>query len=96
MNEQMESYYVKVIEQLAQKLGTTTEYLWQVLVNQAYIDGIIGIIYIILTILAGYGLYRLHKYFSSSDNGCRTCSVGNCYTNSGFQHRKYYHCICSS
>lgn len=34
----MEEKTIKLIEQLAQKLGTTTEYLWAVLLKQAPID----------------------------------------------------------
>lgn len=45
MNEQT----VKLVEQLAQKLGTTTEYLWNVLIKQAPISAAIDMIYCLLT-----------------------------------------------
>ena len=34
----------ELLGQLAIKLGTTVEYLWKVLINQAYITGIVNII----------------------------------------------------
>jgi hypothetical protein len=53
-----------LLEQLAIKLGTTVEYLWEVLIKQAYINGILGMVYIVFTLLATIVLYRFHKYFS--------------------------------
>jgi len=60
MNTEME----KLIEHLAQKLGTTTEYLWGVLINQAKISAITDLFYLFFTVIGGILLYRLHKYFS--------------------------------
>jgi len=51
----------KLIEQLAQKMGTTTEYLWAVLLRQAPIDSTINLIQIILVIFFGLFLYKTHK-----------------------------------
>lgn len=65
MNEQT----VKLIEQLAQKLGTTTEYLWTILIKQAPISAAIDMIYCLLTIVGGLVLYRMHKVFSIEKHG---------------------------
>ena len=59
MNEET----LKLVEQLAQKLGTTTEYLWGVLIKQAPIDAFTNLFYVLATIISGIGLYKLHKYF---------------------------------
>ena len=40
-----------LLEKLAEKLGTTTEYLWGVMINQAPIDAIVGIVLIVLCAL---------------------------------------------
>lgn len=56
MNEQT----LKLIDSLSQKLGTTSEYLWGILIKQARIDSIIGIGYIILVAGIGYGLWNVH------------------------------------
>lgn len=50
---------------LAEKLGTTVEYLWSVLLKQAYIEGILNIIYCIITIIIFIVSYKYAKYFSS-------------------------------
>jgi phosphotransferase system glucose/maltose/N-acetylglucosamine-specific IIC component len=60
MNEQT----TKLIEQLAQKLGTTAEYLWTVLVKQAPISAATDALYFILVIIGGIFLWKLHKYLS--------------------------------
>lgn len=59
MNEQT----TKLLETLAQKLGTTTEYLWSVLLKQAPIDATITLIQTLLIALFGFILYRTHKRF---------------------------------
>ncbi|MBV5347541.1 hypothetical protein JZU46_04920 [bacterium] len=60
----------KLLEQLAQKLGTTAEYLWSVLVKQAFVSAITDLIYVVIILFAGYGLFRLHKLFSKvEENG---------------------------
>ena len=50
-----------VLEQLAIKLGTTTEYLWNVLISQARISAITDLIYIILISIIGIIIYKVHK-----------------------------------
>lgn len=61
MNEQT----AKLIEQLAAKLGTTSEYLWGVLINQAAVSATISLFYVLLTVALGVILLRLHKKFST-------------------------------
>lgn len=58
----------KLIEQLAQKLGTTTEYLWSVLLRQAPVDATITLMQILLVIFSGIALYKMNKHFSDDDN----------------------------
>ena len=57
MNEQT----TKLIEQIAQKLGTTTEYLWSVLLNQAPIDATVLFFKTVCVILFGLELLKIHK-----------------------------------
>lgn len=64
MNDQT----AKLIEQLAAKLGTTSEYLWSILLRQAPISATIMLIQIIIVLLIGLGLWRAHKHFNNSDN----------------------------
>lgn len=51
----------KLLEQLAQKLGTTTEYLWRVLLKQAPISATTTLIQIFLILLFAWGLWKIHK-----------------------------------
>jgi hypothetical protein len=51
----------KLLEQLAAKFGTTTEYLWGVLLRQAPINSTINLIQITLVMLFGCFLYKTHK-----------------------------------
>lgn len=60
----MEQNTKELIETLAAKLGTTTEYLWSVLIKQAPIDATVTLIQIILTGIFGYILLKLHRKFS--------------------------------
>ena len=50
----------KIIETLAAKLGTTSEYLWGILLRQAPVDATIGLLYIALSLTAAYLLWRAH------------------------------------
>ena len=54
----------KLLSQLAEKLGTTTEYLWGVLIKQARIEAITGILDIILFIALLIPFYIYIKWFS--------------------------------
>lgn len=51
----------QLLQQLADKLGTTTEYLWGVLIRQAPIDATTTLIQFFLILLMGYGIWRVHK-----------------------------------
>lgn len=69
----------QLLEELAAKLGTTIEYLWNVLVRQATIDAIIKIIFVAIITICGIILYRYHIKFSKRDeNGHNTYNSG-CY-----------------
>lgn len=57
MNDQT----TKLMEQLAQKLGTTSEYLWSILLRQAPIDATLTLCYLIFTLLFGIALYTVHR-----------------------------------
>lgn len=59
--------YNELLSKLAEKFGTTSEYLWGVLVRQAYIDGIQIIICFSLTCIGLGVLYGLHRKFSRTD-----------------------------
>lgn len=54
----------KLIEQLAQKLGTTSEYLWGVLLKQAAIDATTNLLQFFVVIIFGIILYRYHVKLS--------------------------------
>jgi hypothetical protein len=57
----------KLLEQLAAKFGTTTEYLWGVLLRQAPINSTINLIQITLVMLFGCFLYKTHKRLMKKD-----------------------------
>lgn len=54
----------ELLERLAQKLGTTVEYLWSVLIKQAPISSTVTLFQFALIITFGIVLYRLHIKFS--------------------------------
>lgn len=60
MNEQT----TKLIEQLANKLGTTTEYLWNVLLTQAPIAATSTLIQVLLVAIGVSMFVKLHIRFS--------------------------------
>lgn len=55
MNEQTN----QLLRDLAEKLGTTSEYLWAALMRQAPISGTVNLLVIALWIIAMYWTYRL-------------------------------------
>ena len=59
----MENTALKLLETLATKLGTTTEYVWSVLVKQAPISAITNASYLIIGIIVPILLWKLHLYF---------------------------------
>jgi hypothetical protein len=65
MNEQIQSMLLKV----AEKLGTTAEHLWEVLVKQAQIKGYCDIFWIILLPVLFWIWYKAARYVQiNSDN----------------------------
>ena len=72
MNEQIS----KLIESLAETLGTTTEYIWEILIQQAKISAIKSALYITLTIVFGIILYKVHIVLLKKDE---------------HEHSKYWH-----
>ena len=60
----MNTEITNLLTVLADKLGTTSEYLWGILVRQAPVAATITLIQIIFTVLSGIFLWKLHKYFS--------------------------------
>lgn len=59
---------LQLLEKLASKLGTTTEYLWGVLLKQAQVDAIITLTQVVIVMLIGVLLYKMHKHFSNTRN----------------------------
>ena len=58
----------KLIETLANKLGTTSEYLWRVLLKQAPIAATTELVFMVFLVIAGYFLWKAHKYLSNNEN----------------------------
>jgi ABC-type multidrug transport system permease subunit len=61
MNEQS----AKLLEQLANKLGTTSEYLWGVLIKQAPIDATVQLLQTLVLVIFGWLLWKAHKKLSA-------------------------------
>lgn len=57
----------KLLEQLSQKMGTTSEYLWRVLIHQAPVSATIILLQIVVIILFGVWLLKVHKRLSQND-----------------------------
>jgi len=68
MNEKTE----QLLQQLADKLGTTTEYLWKILVSQARYDAIISGIQMAFMFAIIYWTIKLHIRFSKEDDNGRS------------------------
>lgn len=62
MNEQT----IQLLEKLAAKLGTTSEYLWSILIKQAPVDATINLIQLIIVGVFGYVIFRIHKKLLSN------------------------------
>lgn len=63
----MEKETAALIEKLAAKLGTTTEYLWMVLIKQAPLDSTITLFQGLLIALFGWVLWKAHKKIETKD-----------------------------
>ena len=70
MNEQT----TKLITDLASKLGTTTEYLWGVLIKQALYSVITDLAFLIFSVIYGFVLYKVYKWL------CEPVDEGGRYT----------------
>jgi len=60
----MDNQVTKLLQSMADKLGTTVIYLWHVLVHQAFINGIGNLIEYVFVSLFGIVLFKLHVRFS--------------------------------
>lgn len=75
MNEET----TQLIQQLADKLGTTSEYLWGTLIRQAKIDSIVTLFQFLLIGIFGYVIFRIHKSLSIKKDY-------DGYSETGYQH----------
>lgn len=58
----------KLIEQLAQKLGTTSEYLWSVLLYQAHIDAAVELGWLVFLVVASVTMIVVFTRMVKSGN----------------------------
>jgi hypothetical protein len=58
----------KLLEQLASKMGTTSKYLWRILIKQTPIDATINLVQSILAIAGAFVLYSIHMKFLDKSN----------------------------
>ena len=65
----MENQLVIMLGAIADKLGTTVEMLWGILLNQAKVSAVLSLIYIGFVLIMGGSIYVLHKKFSKQING---------------------------
>jgi len=73
MNEQT----LKLIEQLAQKLGTTSEYLWSVLLKQAPIDATTTLLQFLCIVIFGIVLLKIHFWLAKPEKDERNSRYYN-------------------
>ena len=64
----MDNVTTQLINELAQKSGTTTEYLWNVLIKQVKINAMMDLCYYIIIIILGIIIYNVHKYLRKPKN----------------------------
>lgn len=62
----MDEKQLKMIQALAEKLGTTTDFLLATLVKQAYFDGLQNIIIVIIWFLVSIAIHK-SKFFSKKN-----------------------------
>jgi hypothetical protein len=65
MNEQT----TKLLEALAAKLGTTAEYLWTVLLRQAWISAIEDVLQYLVVASLPYFMWKFHKRMKATMEG---------------------------
>lgn len=54
----------ELLRDLAKELGTTVDFMWGILIKQAFVDAIAIMIFTIMVITSGIILYFKHKKFS--------------------------------
>lgn len=59
---------LQLIDKLAAKLGVATDYLWSVLIKQAFVSGITDIIQYVVIVALCIFLIKKHKHFCNKDN----------------------------
>lgn len=64
MNEKTE----QLLQSLSEKLGTTTEYLWTILISQAKYEAITSVIQMSFMVAIIYFTIKLHIRFSKEDD----------------------------
>jgi cytochrome b len=66
----MNTETLKLIEVLANKLGTTSEYLWGILLRQAPIDAALNLLQMAIVVALWFVLLKIHKsLLVENDNG---------------------------
>lgn len=63
----MNNETLNFLEAMASKLGTTAEYLWQVLLQQAPIQAGVDLLILLATLFAAYKLYKAHVRFCNNE-----------------------------
>jgi nitrogen fixation/metabolism regulation signal transduction histidine kinase len=63
----MDNNTATLLKAIADKLGTTTQYLWGILLRQAPIDATITLIQISLVLIFGVVLWKIHKRLMKED-----------------------------
>jgi hypothetical protein len=63
----MDKSTLLLLEKLATKLGTTTEYLWGILIKQAPVSATKHLLFFIITTIVGVLLFFLHKRLMKED-----------------------------
>lgn len=58
-----------LLSQLAEKLGTTTEYLWSVLIKQAPISALTTLLQMVFMVVVGIALFKVHKWLCKTPEG---------------------------
>lgn len=66
----MEQKIVEIIDKLAEKLGVASEFIWSVLVKQAFVEAVISIFWAIIMYLSAFVFYifvrNLFKEYSEA------------------------------
>jgi len=52
----------QLLENLANKLGTTTEYLWGIMIKQAYISGVTSLVWLVIALIGTFFWFQGLNY----------------------------------